>query len=80
MDEPSILLPDEDVLPETLTTEMFDDLSVSDSSEFLDADEESSLRQRLFPPLLESGLINRSLVITLRIYKFIQVLVIVTNI
>lgn len=50
------------IIPENLT-EMFDDLSFSDSSEFLDADEESTLRKRLFPQILQDAdLLNPNLV------------------
>lgn len=49
-------------IPENLT-EMFDDLSFSDSSEFLDADEESTLRKRLFPQILpDNDILNPNLV------------------
>ncbi|GFY75043.1 adiponectin receptor protein [Trichonephila inaurata madagascariensis] len=60
-------LPAEDILannvslPEPLP-DVFEELSFSDSSEFLEVDEDTSLRKRLFPQILPGSLLNQNLV------------------
>ncbi|PRD26698.1 UNVERIFIED_CONTAM: AdipoR [Trichonephila clavipes] len=64
-------LPVEDIyannvsLPEPLP-DVFEELSFSDSSEFLEVDEDTSLRKRLFPQILPGSLLNQNLLINLK--------------
>ena len=52
-----------DVIESPTEEKLFDELSLSDSSEFMDVDDEVSLRKRLFPaPLLAGVPLDQTLV------------------